>query len=163
MIFWNLILTIPCKIREQGIPTKRTTSTQFQSKWRCRTGRTTWHRQTDQKTTANRVTQSQVTFNDLVTQPEQPSEPPKQLRNELIGLYSNFAKEVDNACLIAESLTMNFDKAVKSVLALIGGTDSSVDVPKTFQEAWHHPNPIKQELWRKAIQNEFHGMIWQGV
>ena len=29
MIFWNLISTIPCKIRERGIPTKQTTPTQF--------------------------------------------------------------------------------------------------------------------------------------
>ena len=53
------------------------------------------------KPTANRVTQSQVTFDDPVTRPEQPSEPPKRLRDKLKGLYSNFAKEVENACLIA--------------------------------------------------------------
>ena len=100
-----------------------------------------------------------MTFDDPVTRPEQPSKPPKRLWNKLKGLYSNFAKEVEIVYIIAELLMMNFNKAVESVLALIGGTESSVDVPTMFQEAWHHPNPIKQELWRKAIQNEFHGMI----
>ena len=53
--------------------------------------------------------------------------------------------------MTVESLTMNFDKAIESVLALIGGTNSSVDALTTFQAAWHHPNPTKQELWQEGI------------
>ena len=58
---------------------------------------------------------------------------------------------------------MNFDKAAETILALIGGTDNSVNVPQTFQEAWNHPDPIERELWCKAIRKEFWDMIKHGV
>ena len=46
---------------------------------------------------------------------------------------------------------------------MIGGTDTSVDVPNTFQEAWYHPDLIKGKLWRKAIRKEFKDRIRRGV
>ena len=98
-----------------------------------------------------------------MTRPEPSSKPSRQLQNELRSLYYNFAKEVEDTCLIAESLTKNFEASAESVLALSGGTDLSIDAPMTFQVAWHHPDAIKQELWRKAIQKEFQNMIQQGV
>ena len=70
---------------------------------------------------------------------------------------------MEGTSLIAESLLMNFDTAAETVLALIGGTDSSADVPLTFQEAWYHEDPVERKLWREAIRKEFHDMIKRGV
>ena len=81
----------------------------------------------------------------------QANEPPKRLSQELRGLCNNFAKDVKGTSLIAESLLMNFDEAAESILALIDGTDSSADVPSTFQEAWHHEDPDERKLWRETI------------
>ena len=50
---------------------------------------------------------------------------------------------------------MDFDKAAETILALIGGINNNVDVPQKFQEAWNHPDPIEQDLWRKAVRKEF--------
>ena len=66
--------------------------------------------------------------------------------------YSNFDKEVEEAFMIAESLTMKVNKAVEFFMALIGGMYSSVDVLTTFQAAWHNSDPTKQELWQESIQ-----------
>ena len=33
------------------------------------------------------------------------------------------------------------------------------DEPKTFTEAWHHPNPMQWENWQKAVRKEFSSMI----
>ena len=63
--------------------------------------------------------------------PDPLSKPPKQLSKELKGLYSNFARNVKDKSLIAESLMMRIDKAAETFLALIGGTDTSVDVLTT--------------------------------
>jgi hypothetical protein len=41
--------------------------------------------------------------------------------------------------------------------------DGSDDEPRFFQEAWHHPDPIKREKWREAIRKEFRDMISRGV
>ena len=113
-------------------------------------------------TTTNRVTRSQVTFANPIDRPAQPQQP-KRLRNEVRSLYSNFAQEVENACLIAESLLIKFDEAAETILALVGGTDTSADVPTTFDEAWNHPDPTERKLWREAIRKEFRDMIRRGV
>ena len=33
------------------------------------------------------------------------------------------------------------------------------DEPKMLAKAWHHPNPMQQENWQKAIRKEFSSMI----
>ena len=97
------------------------------------------NRNDDSKTTpqqpVTRVTRSKVNFENPITTPDPQIEPPKCLSRELKSLYSNFVKDVEGAGLIAGSLLMDFDKAVKTILALIGRTDDSVDVPQIFQEA----------------------------
>lgn len=35
--------------------------------------------------------------------------------------------------------------------------------PKTFQEAWNHPDPKQRAMWREAIRKEFHDMIKRKV
>ena len=35
--------------------------------------------------------------------------------------------------------------------------------PKTFDEAWNHPNPKQMEFWRSAIRKEFKDMIAKKV
>ena len=37
------------------------------------------------------------------------------------------------------------------------------EVPKTFQEAWNHPDPLMRSRWREAIRKESHDMIRRGV
>ena len=32
------------------------------------------------------------------------------------------------------------------------------DIPKTFEEAWYHPDPEERRRWRRAIKNEYGGM-----
>ena len=54
--------------------------------------------------------------------------------------------------MIAESLLVDFDKAIETAFAMIDGTNDNVNVPQTCQEAWNHPDPIEHELWRKAIR-----------
>lgn len=39
------------------------------------------------------------------------------------------------------------------------GGDNIDDTPTTFQEAWHHPDPIKRQHWREAIRLEFRQML----
>ena len=36
---------------------------------------------------------------------------------------------------------------------------SSTEEPKSFREAWDHPDPTKREKWRTAIRKEFRDMI----
>ena len=90
------------------------------------------------------LTQSKVTFANPVMTPDPPSKPPKWLSKELKGLYLSFATNVEGTSLIAEYLMMRIDEAAEMFLALIGGTNTSVDVPDKFQEAWHHPDLVKQ-------------------
>ena len=97
------------------------------------------------ESTTTQTTRSQVTFANPIAQPEPPQQP-NQLRNKLKGLYNNAVQEVTDACMIADSLLIKLDEAAETILALIGGTDTSADVPTTFQEAWYHPDPIKQKL-----------------
>ena len=37
------------------------------------------------------------------------------------------------------------------------------DIPRTFQEAWHHPDEEIRQFWREAIRKEFRSMIKRGV
>ena len=75
----------------------------------------------------DRLTWSKVMFENPVTTPVPLSEPPKQLSKELKCLYSNFATNVKGTSLITESLMMQINEVVETFLALIGGTDKSVD------------------------------------
>ena len=45
-------------------------------------------------------------------------------------------------------------------VALLSGSDDVLEMvePKTFQESWNHPDPIKSEKRRTAIRKEFHDM-----
>ncbi|KAG7347265.1 reverse transcriptase RNA-dependent DNA polymerase [Nitzschia inconspicua] len=42
-------------------------------------------------------------------------------------------------------------------------TEGKLDEPKTFQEAWNHPDPEERKKWREAIRKEFHDMIVRKV
>ena len=42
-------------------------------------------------------------------------------------------------------------------------TNETIKEPKTFQEAWHHPNLNQQPKWREAIKKELKDMINRGV
>ena len=58
---------------------------------------------------------------------------------------------------------MTIEDVAHGLMALVGGTDTSKDVPETFQDAWHHPDPEERKLWREAIRKEFRDMIARGV
>ena len=47
--------------------------------------------------------------------------------------------------------------------AFVGGTLDGYDNPRTFQEAWNHPDEHKRKMWRQAIRKEFRCMIEKGV
>ena len=47
--------------------------------------------------------------------------------------------------------------------AFVGGTLEGHDNPRSFQEAWHHPDPVERKHWRDAIRKEFRCMIEKGV
>ena len=40
-------------------------------------------------------------------------------------------------------------------------------IPKIFDEAWNHPDPVQREKWREAIRKEFHDMnkrhVWRFI
>ena len=61
--------------------------------------------------------------------------------------------------MIAETMLPSNNKTADILFALIGGTDSSKEVPQTFQKAWWHSNENERKLWREAIRKEFHNMI----
>ena len=44
-----------------------------------------------------------------------------------------------------------------------GDKSTKYDEPKTFQEAWHHPDEFQRNKWREAIRKEFRDMIKRGV
>ncbi|KAG7336872.1 reverse transcriptase RNA-dependent DNA polymerase, partial [Nitzschia inconspicua] len=41
--------------------------------------------------------------------------------------------------------------------------EGKFEEPKTFQEAWNHPDPEERKKWREAIRKEFHDMIVRKV
>eukprot|EP00957_Ditylum_brightwellii_P026706 2020009-Ditylum_brightwellii.AAC.1 len=40
-------------------------------------------------------------------------------------------------------------------------------IPKNFDEAWNHPDPVQRAKWREAIRKEFHDMnkrhVWRFI
>ena len=46
-----------------------------------------------------------------------------------------------------------------ALMALVGGTDTSKNVPLNFREAWDHADITERNLWRDAIKKEFKDMI----
>ena len=43
---------------------------------------------------------------------------------------------------------MTIEDVAHGLMALVGGTDTSKDIPETFQEAWNHPDPEERKIWR---------------
>ena len=43
--------------------------------------------------------------------------------------------------------------------AFVGGTDDLYVNPRTFDEAWNHPDENDRKKWREAIRKEFHDMV----
>ena len=43
-------------------------------------------------------------------------------------------------------------------LALSAEILPTQDEPKTFQQAWNNPDPLKRVKWREAIRKKFHDM-----
>ena len=46
-----------------------------------------------------------------------------------------------------------------ALMALVGGTDTSKNVPLNFREAWDHADITERNLSRDAIKKEFKDMI----
>ena len=44
---------------------------------------------------------------------------------------------------------------------------SEIEEPRSFREAWDHPDPFQQEKWHEAIQKEFNDMskcyVWKKI
>ena len=89
-------------------------------------------------------------FANPVTMPDPPFGPPKRLSKELKGLYLNFATDIGGTSLFEESVMICIDEAVERFLSLIGGTDTSVDVPDMFQEGWHHPDSLSNKIMAQS-------------
>lgn len=47
--------------------------------------------------------------------------------------------------------------------AFVGGTLDGYDNPRSFQEAWNHPDEHERKMWRLAIRKEFNCMIKRRV
>ena len=62
----------------------------------------------------------------------------------------------------AEAAHLLFDRLYDEFVFLANVTDDDTE-PKTFREAWDHPDPEKQAKWREAIRKEFRDMLRRGV
>ena len=51
------------------------------------------------------------------------------------------------------------NEMTQTLMALVGGTDTSKEVPLTFRDAWDHPDIAERKLWRDAIRKEFKDML----
>ena len=72
-----------------------------------------------------------------------PVEPDTQLRREMHRINDYWNTTLDD---VVE-------------FAFVGGTDDLYENPRTFDEAWNHPNENDRKSWRKAVRKEFHDMI----
>ena len=73
------------------------------------------------------------------------------------------ASSIKGTVMIIENMLLSNNETADIIFSLISGTDSSKEVPQTFQEAWWHSNENERKLWREAIRKEFHGMIKRGI
>ena len=51
------------------------------------------------------------------------------------------------------------NEMTQTLMALVGGTDTSKEVPLHFRDAWDHPDIAERKLWRDAIRKEFKDML----
>ena len=51
------------------------------------------------------------------------------------------------------------NEMTQTLMALVGGTDTSKEVPLHFKDAWDHPDIAERKLWRDAIRKEFKDML----
>ena len=58
---------------------------------------------------------------------------------------------------------MSLSDMTHALMALVGGTDDSKNIPNTFDEAWNHEDLTERELWREAIRKELSDMIKRKV
>ena len=84
-------------------------------------------------------------------EPETEQQPQRELPREVLNLQTFYNPKPGELGKVAMEA------------GLLGATDSGYAEPKTFQEAWHHPNTTTREKWREAIRHEFGMMIKRGV
>jgi hypothetical protein len=62
-----------------------------------------------------------------------------------------------------ESVENEDDENLPEVAAYAGAVESDWGEPKTFSDAWNHPNEYIRKKWREAIRKEIREMINKGV
>ena len=87
--------------------------------------------------------------------------PTANLAQELKDLETSFLSAKQK--LFTEHMLMSPDDVAHGLMALVGGTDTSKEIPLTFREAWDHADPVERKLWREAIRKEFRDMIRRQV
>ena len=75
---------------------------------------------------------------------DQKGEEPR--RSERLKLEADIDKKVMSAL---KKLNVSYNPTMSAMvyeddLAMVGGTDDLYDNPETFQEAWHHPDPVER-------------------
>ena len=81
--------------------------------------------------------------------------------NHLQELGTAFLSEKQK--LLLEQSMLSSNDVAHALMALVGGTDTSKQIPSKFQEAWNHQDHVERDLWRDAIRKEFSDMITRKV
>ena len=80
---------------------------------------------------------------------------------ELENLGASYLSEKQK--LIADGTLYSMEDVTHGLMDLVGGTDTSKQVPNQFQETWNHEDEEERNLWREAIRKEFRDMIKRKV
>jgi hypothetical protein len=87
-----------------------------------------------------------------------------KVERELRRLHTSYNPTAEQASVAFRSLIEDDENNSKLMWEVaFTSMDSGYDDPKTFEEAWNHPDPVEREKWREAIRKEFRDMIKRSV
>ena len=82
--------------------------------------------------------------------------------NEILGRTRSETKTIRN-----ETGNLAMESLFHELCLYSAVNTNNPDEPKTFEEAWNHPNSEEREKWREAIRKEIHDMnkrkVWKHV
>ena len=91
----------------------------------------------------------------------------RPVTRSMVRISEEKNNEPENTRLASEmrNLHTNYNPTLGEVIdfAMVGGTDDLYLNPKSFSEAWNHPDHVEREAWRTAIRKEFGDMIRNNV
>jgi len=83
---------------------------------------------------------------------------PLEAESKVGNLTKHLLQQLDELKDDLEMSSEEKEKRLRIITSIL-----RAEVPKTFQEAWNHPDPLMRSRWRDAIRKEFHDMIKRGV